>query len=54
MILIDFFPESVCKGTQLIEGWYWYDDADDQAIGGPYQTEEAAQEAAAAGRTWKA
>ena len=23
MILIDFFTEASCKGTELIEGWYW-------------------------------
>ena len=35
MILIDFFTEASCKGTELIEGWYWYDDADDTLVGGP-------------------
>ena len=31
MILVDFFSEDCCKGTELVEGWYWYDDADDNA-----------------------
>ena len=35
MILIDFFTKASCKGTELIEGWYWYDDADDTLVGGP-------------------
>jgi len=31
MILIDFFNEDCCKGTELTEGWYWYDDDDETA-----------------------
>ena len=42
MILIDFFTEASCKGTELIEGWYWYDDADDTLVGGPFDDEEDA------------
>jgi hypothetical protein len=42
MILIDFFSEDCCKGTELVEGWYWYDDDDENAVGGPFTSEEAA------------
>ena len=52
MILIDFFNEECCKGTELIEGWYWYDDADDNGVGGPYQSEEDAIKAASDGHGW--
>lgn len=45
MKLIDFFTEECCKGTELIEGWYWHED-DGDGIGGPYATQEAAIEAA--------
>ena len=31
MILIDFFTEACCKGTELVEGWYWYEDAEKAA-----------------------
>ena len=41
MILIDYFTEACCKGTELIEGWYWYED------------EEAAIKAAQNGYGWK-
>jgi hypothetical protein len=51
MILIDFFTEACCKGTELLEGWYWYED-DGEEVGGPYQDEEAAIEAAQAGLKW--
>jgi hypothetical protein len=51
MILIDFFSEACCKGTELIEGWYWYED-DGDAVGGPYDDEEAAIAAAQAGLKW--
>ena len=31
MILVDFFSEDCCKGTELMEGWYFYaDDANMQ------------------------
>jgi len=31
MILVDFFSEDCCKGTELVEGWYFYaDDANMQ------------------------
>jgi hypothetical protein len=53
MILIDFFNEDCCKGTELIEGWYWYDDADDNGVGGPYQSEEDAIKAASGGHGWQ-
>ena len=52
MILVDFFSEDCCKGTELVEGWYWYDDADDNAVGGPFISEEAALKAAFDGHGW--
>ena len=52
MILIDFFSEASCKGTELIEGWYWYDDNDDMLVGGPFKDEEDARLAAESGTTW--
>lgn len=51
MILIDFFTEACCKGTELVEGWYWYED-DGEEVGGPYEDKEAAIEAAQAGWKW--
>lgn len=51
MLLVDFFSEDCCKGTELVEGWYWYqDDGDD--VGGPYESEKAAIEAAEQGSGW--
>jgi hypothetical protein len=51
MLLVDFFSEDCCKGTELVEGWYWYqDDGDD--VGGPYDSEKAAIEAAEQGSGW--
>jgi hypothetical protein len=52
MILIDYFTEACCKGTELIEGWYWYEDDGDD-VGGPYEDEEAAIKAAQNGYGWK-
>lgn len=52
MILIEHFTEACCKGTELLEGWYWYDDADDTLVGGPFEDEEDAVLAAASGTTW--
>ena len=52
MILIDYFTEACCKGTELIEGWYWYEDDGDD-VGGPYEDEEAAIKAAQEGYGWK-
>ena len=52
MILIDFFNEDCCKGTELIEGWYYYSDSDDQIVGGPFKSEEAAISAAFDGNGW--
>lgn len=52
MILIDFFSEYSCKGTELIEGWYFYDDSDERIIGGPFDSEEAALKAAFDGHNW--
>lgn len=46
MILIDFFSAETCKGTELVEGWYFYSDMDDQVVGGPFETKEAAEYAA--------
>jgi hypothetical protein len=51
-ILIDFFSEACCKGTELIEGWYWYED-DGDAVGGPYEDEEQAIESANNGKGWQ-
>ncbi len=51
MILIDYFAEACCKGTELLEGWYWYED-DGEEVGGPYQDEEAAIEAARERKGW--
>jgi hypothetical protein len=51
MILIDFFTEACCKGTELIEGWYWYED-DGERVGGPFEDEEDAKLAAESGITW--
>ena len=51
MILVDFFPEDCCKGTELVEGWYWYEDDGDR-VGGPYGSQEAACEAARNGDGW--
>jgi hypothetical protein len=45
MKLVDFFTEECCKGTELVEGWYWYED-DGEGLGGPYATQEAAIKAA--------
>lgn len=53
MLLVEFFNAEDCKGTELIEGWYWHDDEDNgERIGGPYETEEAAIEAAQSGTGW--
>lgn len=52
MILIDFFTAECCKGTELIEGWYYYSDSDDQIVGGPFESEEAAVKAAFDGDGW--
>ena len=51
MILIDFFTEACCKGTELIEGWYWYED-DGERVGGPFIDEEDAILAAKSGIGW--
>ena len=53
MILVDFFSEACCKGTELVEGWYWYEDDGDK-VGGPYEDEEKAIEAANNGKGWRA
>jgi hypothetical protein len=51
MIYVDFFSKDCCKGTELLEGWYWYED-DGECVGGPYEDEEAAIEAAKEGNGW--
>ena len=51
MILIDFFDAECCKGTELVEGWYWYED-DGEGVGGPHESEEAAIKAAFDGHGW--
>lgn len=52
MILVDYFTEACCKGTELIEGWYWYDDDDEESVGGPYIDEDAAIAAAKLNDRW--
>jgi hypothetical protein len=52
VILIDFFSEDCCKGTELIEGWYYYADHDDSIIGGPFPDEDSAIKAAFDGNGW--
>lgn len=52
MILVDFFSAQSCKGTELIEGWYFYDEQDESIIGGPFDSEEAALKAAFDGHGW--
>jgi hypothetical protein len=51
VILIDFFTKACCKGTELIEGWYWYED-DGDSVGGPFEDEEDAILAAKSGIGW--
>ena len=51
MILVDFFNNQSCRGTELLPGWYWYED-DGEGVGGPYEDEEAAIEAAKEGNGW--
>jgi hypothetical protein len=51
MILIDFFTEECCKGTELIEGWYWHED-DGEEVGGPFASQEDACVAANEGMGW--
>lgn len=51
MVLVEFFNAEDCKGTELIEGWYWHED-DGEGLGGPYETEEAAIEAAESRTGW--
>jgi hypothetical protein len=51
MIYVDFFSNSCCKGTELLEGWYWYQD-DSEDVGGPYENQHAAIEAAEKGTGW--
>jgi len=52
MILIDFFDDASCKGTELIEGWYFYSDSDENIMGGPFDSEQAAIKAAFDGYGW--
>ena len=51
MLLVDFFSEECCKGTELIEGWYWHED-DGEGLGGPYENQETACEAARNREGW--
>jgi hypothetical protein len=51
MIIIDFFSETCCKGTEIVEGWYWYED-DGEGMGGPFEDEEDAILAAENGIGW--
>lgn len=43
MILIDYFSENVCLGTELSPGFYFFDDSDDEMFGGPFPNEEIAK-----------
>ena len=52
MLLVEFFSAESCKGTELIEGWYFYDPEDDSILGGPFENEEAALQAAFDGHGW--
>jgi len=52
MILIDFFDDASCKGTELTEGWYFYSDSDENIMGGPFDSEQAAIKAAFDGYGW--
>lgn len=54
MIVVDFFSEAACKGGELTEGWYFYDDADETVVGGPFDDEDDAITAAEFGVTWQA
>jgi hypothetical protein len=47
-----FLRKPPAKALNLIEGWYWYDDADDTLVGGPFEDEEDARLAAESGITW--
>ena len=51
MLLVDFFSEEACKGTELTEDWYWYEDDGDK-VGGPYEDEETAIKGAEAKEGW--
>jgi hypothetical protein len=46
MILIDFFSREACKYTEMVEGWYFYSDVDDSIMGGPFKSQEEAEDAA--------
>jgi len=43
LIIIDFFSEDVCQGTDLCPGFYYFDDSDDQLFGGPFPDEQIAK-----------
>lgn len=47
MILIEFFNRETCKYTEMVEGWYYYSDSDENIMGGPFATEGEAEDAAA-------
>ena len=51
MLLVEFFCEESCKGTELLEGWYWHQD-DGEGIGGPFKSQDAACEAARNAEGW--
>ena len=52
MILVDFFSHRSCLGTELVEGWYWYED-DGEGVGGPFDEEEDAIIASKTGKVSK-
>ena len=51
MILVDWFDARACKGTELMEGWYWHED-DGEGVGGPYASQEEAMEKGIKGEGW--
>jgi hypothetical protein len=52
MILVDWFDAQACKGTEMLEGWYWHED-DGEGIGGPYDSQEEAMEKGINGEGWR-
>ena len=52
-LFVEYFTAQCCKGTELIEGWYWWDDENTQSIGGPYEDEWEAINAARKDNGWQ-
>jgi hypothetical protein len=51
MILVDWFDAQACKGTEMLEGWYWHED-DGEGIGGPCESQEEAMKKGIAEEGW--